>query len=122
MTPIEPLQVSEVVERLDLICEQIVLHHNLRGSRTLAATGAVSIWSADTLREEAIAAAPVALASLRTLQSENEALRAAGEEARRALDSFSHIASRFAEWDVCDPEVVLRIERDDDVLSQGKGR
>ena len=67
MTPIEPLQVSEVVERLEAPV-----------SRVRERAGCQNCD--DDLKEKAAEI-------IRTLQSENEALRAAGEEARRALES-----------------------------------
>lgn len=62
----DTLQVSEVVERLEAY---------------------TSDW-----RDRAASAVPITIAItlLRTLQSENEALRAAGEEARRALAAIIH--------------------------------
>jgi hypothetical protein len=65
MTPIEPLQVSEVVERLEAPV-----------SRVRERAGCQNCD--DDLKEKAAEI-------IRTLQSENEALRAGGEEARRAL-------------------------------------
>lgn len=61
----DTLQVSEVVERLEAYTTD---------------------W-----RARAASAVPITIAItlLRTLQSENEALRAAGEEARRALEPFA---------------------------------
>ena len=108
MTPIEPLQVSEVVERLEDIAlgyecsaliERGVMEHlkpeveawrakdvtprTMRMRMRLVRENASSISNERTCRTSA-ETLRAAISSIRTLQSENEALRAAGEEAREA--------------------------------------
>ena len=118
MTPIEPLQVSEVVERLEDIAlgyecsaliERGVMEHlkpeveawrakdvtprTMRMRMRLVRENASSISNERTCRTSA-ETLRAAISSIRTLQSENEALRAAGEEARRALEPLLQDPSR----------------------------
>lgn len=97
-------QTQGLIERLELICQQIVLHHNLRGSRTLATTGPVPNWSADMLSEEALAVAPVALDLIRSLASRNEGLEEALREAFVDWDAGKRAQARIRARQALSPE------------------
>ena len=109
----ETLQVSEVVERLETPLDvlRFVLSLNLHD----ASFGFQAV--------AAIEGAEDAIKTIRTLQSENEALRAAGEEARRALEPFADLGVAEGTEDYAEGVLVATFcAHDDYTLTFGQFR